>query len=232
MTGTLINVATVLIGSTIGLLIRSRMPERFNQVIFQVFGLFTIFLGVKMALETNEIMVMIFSLLLGTLIGEWLNLEKGMDRLAGFLKRKVNSSHERFSEGLVTAFLVFCMGSMTVLGAIEEGLGEKPNLLLTKALMDGFSSMAFASAMGIGVLFAVIPLFLYQGGLTLFAGSIGQILSDPVLAEVTAVGGILMIGLGFNLLDVKKIRVMNMLPAIVIAVFLAKWLPPLIERLI
>jgi len=232
MTGTLINVATVLIGSTIGLLIRSRMPERFNQVIFQVFGLFTIFLGVKMALETNEIMVMIFSLLLGTLIGEWLNLEKGMDRLAGFMKRKVKSSHERFSEGLVTAFLVFCMGSMTVLGAIEEGLGEKPNLLLTKALMDGFSSMAFASAMGIGVLFAVIPLFLYQGGLTLFAGSIGQILSDPVLAEVTAVGGILMIGLGFNLLDVKKIRVMNMLPAIVIAVFLARWLPPLIERLI
>ncbi|MFZ5941034.1 MAG: DUF554 domain-containing protein [Bacteroidota bacterium] len=232
MTGTIINVITVLVGSTIGLLIRSRLPERFSKVIFQVFGLFTIFLGVKMAMETRELMVMIFSLLTGTLLGEWMNLEKGMDRLAGFLKRKVKSNHERFSEGLMTSFLVFCMGSMTVLGAIEEGLGEKPNLLLTKALMDGFSSMAFASVMGIGVLFSVIPLFLYQGGLTLFAGSVGSLLSDPILAEVTAVGGILLIGLGFNLLDVKKIRVMNMLPSLVLAVVLAKWLPPLLERLI
>jgi len=232
MTGTIINVITVIIGSTIGLLIRSRLPERFSQVIFQVFGLFTIFLGVKMAFETNELMVMIFSLLIGTLLGEWMNLEKGMDRFAAFLKRKVKSNHERFSEGLVTAFLVFCMGSMTVLGAIEEGLGEKPNLLLTKSLMDGFSSMAFASAMGVGVLFAVIPLFLYQGGLTLFAGSVGQLLTDPVLAEVTAVGGILLIGLGFNLLEIKKIRVMNMLPSLIIAVMLAKWLPPLLEKLI
>jgi len=231
MTGTIINVITVLVGSTVGLLIRSRLPERYTGAIFQVFGLFTIFLGLKMALETNELMVMIFSLLVGTLLGEWMNLEKGMDRFASFLKKKVKSDNERFSEGLVTAFLVFCMGSMTVLGAIEEGLGEKPNLLLTKSLMDGFSSMAFASVMGIGVLFATIPLLLYQGGLTLFAGTVGSLLSDPILAEVTAVGGILLIGLGMNLLEIKKIRVMNMLPALVIAVFLAKWLPPLLEKL-
>jgi len=231
MTGTLINVGTVLIGSTIGLLIRSKLPERYIKIMFQVFGLFTIFLGIKMALETQNIMVMVFSLLLGTLLGEWMNLEKGMDRFAGFIKKKVKSKNERFTEGFVTAFLVFCMGSMTILGAIEEGLGEKPNLLLTKSLMDGFSSMALASALGAGVLFSVIPLLIYQGGLTIFASYLTNILSPNVVAELSAVGGILLIGLGFVLLDVKKIRVMNMLPSLIIVVFLAIWLPPLIDKL-
>jgi len=199
-------------------------------VMFQAFGLFTIFLGTKMALETNHIMVMIFSLLLGTLLGEWMNLEKGMDRLAHFIKRRVKSRNERFTEGFVTAFLVFCMGSMTILGAIEEGLGNRPNLLLTKSLMDGFSSMALASALGVGVMLSVIPLLLYQGGITLFAGFLSGVLSPDVVAELSAVGGILLIGLGFVLLDVKKIRIMNMLPSLVIVVFLAIWLPPLIDK--
>lgn len=231
MTGTLINVGTVLLGSAIGLLIRSRLPERYVKVMFQVFGLFTIFLGMKMALATNNIMVMVFSLLVGTLLGEWWNLERGMDRLANYIKKRVRSKNERFTEGFVTAFLVFCMGSMTILGAIEEGLGDRPNLLLTKSLMDGFSSMALASALGIGVMFSVIPLLLYQGGLTLFAGYLSEVLSPDVVAEVSAVGGILLMGLGFVLLDVKKIRVMNMLPSLIIVVFLAIWLPPLIEKL-
>jgi len=230
MTGTFINVATVVLGSGIGLLIHSRLPERYSKVMFQAFGLFTIFLGTKMALETNHIMVMIFSLLLGTLLGEWMNLEKGMDRLARFIKRRVKSRNERFTEGFVTAFLVFCMGSMTILGAIEEGLGNRPNLLLTKSLMDGFSSMALASALGVGVMLSVIPLLLYQGGITLFAGFLSGVLSPDVVAELSAVGGILLIGLGFVLLDVKKIRIMNMLPSLVIVVFLAIWLPPLIEK--
>ena len=231
MTGTLINVGTVLLGSAIGLLIRSRLPERYTKVMFQVFGLFTIFLGIKMSLATNNIMVMVFSLLVGTLLGEWWNLERGMDRLANYIKKRVRSKNERFTEGFVTAFLVFCMGSMTILGAIEEGLGDRPNLLLTKSLMDGFSSMALASALGIGVMFSVIPLLLYQGGLTLFAGYLSEVLSPDVVAEVSAVGGILLMGLGFVLLDVKKIRVMNMLPSLIIVVFLAIWLPPLIEKL-
>lgn len=231
MTGTLINVGTVLLGSTIGLLIRSRLPDRYVQIIFQVFGLFTIFLGVKMALETQNIMVMIFSLLIGTLLGEWWNLEKGMGKFAEWIKKKVKSGNDRFAEGFITAFLVFCMGSMTVLGAIEEGLGEKPNLLLTKSLMDGFSSMALASALGAGVLFSVIPLFLYQGGLTLFASYISETLSVAVVAELSAVGGVLLIGLGFTLLEVKKVRVMNMLPALVVAVLLARYLAPLLDKL-
>lgn len=222
---------TVLLGSSIGLLIRSRLPERYIQVIFQVFGLFTLFLGVKMALETQNIMVMIFSLLIGTLLGEWWNLEKGMSKFAEFLKRKMKSRDDNFAEGFITAFLIFCMGSLTVLGAIEEGLGGKPNLLLTKSLMDGFSSMALASALGAGVLFSVIPLFLFQGGLTLGAGTLSELLTDPIVAELSAVGGILLIGLGFTLLEVKKVRIMNMLPALIIVVILAKYLAPLLDKL-
>jgi uncharacterized membrane protein YqgA involved in biofilm formation len=231
MTGTIINVGTVLIGSAIGLLIRSRLPEKYTKAMFQVFGLFTIFLGIKMALETNNIMVMIFSLLLGTLLGEWWNIEGGMDRLGNYIKRKAKSSNERFSEGFVTAFLVFCMGSMTILGAIEEGLGAKPNLLLTKSLMDGFSSMALASALGVGVMFSVVPLLIYQGGITVFASYLTHILSPDVVSELSAVGGVLLIGLGFVLLDVKKVKVMNKIPSLIVVVFLAIFLPPLIDKL-
>jgi uncharacterized membrane protein YqgA involved in biofilm formation len=231
MTGTLINVGTVLVGSTIGLLIRSRLPERYTKIMFQVFGLFTMFLGVKMALETQNIMVMIFSLLIGTLLGEWWNLEKGMDRFAGFIKKKVKSKNERFTEGFITAFLIFCMGSLTILGAIEEGTGGKPNLLLTKSLMDGFSSMALASALGAGVLFSAVPLLIYQGGLTIFASHLTNILSPDVISELSAVGGIILIGLGFVLLEIKKVRIMNMLPSLIVVVFLAIWLPPLLEKL-
>jgi len=242
MIGTLVNVGTVIIGSTLGLVIRSRLPEKYTRIMFQVFGLFTIFLGIKMALETNNIMVMIFSLLIGSLLGTWWKLEENMHRFGDYLKKKVRSNNERFAEGLVTAFLVFCMGSMTVLGAVEEGLGNRPNLLLTKSLMDGFSSMALASALGAGVLFSAVPLLVYQGGLTLFAGYISDTLlfagyisdtlSPDIVAELSAVGGILLIGLGFTLMDVKKVKVMNMLPALVVVIFLAMWLPPLLDRII
>ncbi len=232
MIGTLINVGTVIIGSTLGLVIRSRLPEKYTRIMFQVFGLFTIFLGIKMALETNNIMVMIFSLLIGSLLGTWWKLEENMHRFGDYLKKKVRSNNERFAEGLVTAFLVFCMGSMTVLGAVEEGLGNRPNLLLTKSLMDGFSSMALASALGAGVLFSAAPLLVYQGGLTLFAGYISDTLSPDIVAELSAVGGILLVGLGFTLMDVKKVKVMNMLPALVVVIFLAMWLPPLLDRII
>lgn len=231
MTGTLINVGAVIIGSSVGLLVRSRLPEKYTQILFQVFGLFTVFLGIKMAFATNNIMVMIFSLLLGSLLGEWWNIEKGMDRLGNTIRKRTGSRNDRFSEGFVTAFLVFCMGSMTILGAVEEGLGNPPNLLLTKSLMDGFSSMALASALGAGVLFSVIPLLLYQGGLTLFAGYISEVLSEDVVAELSAVGGVLLMGLGLVLLELKKVRVMNMIPALVIVVPLAIWLPPLLEKL-
>lgn len=217
MTGTFVNAVAVLAGSIVGLLIHSRFPPRITRIAFQGIGLFTLFIGVKMALKTQDLLIMIFSILIGAIAGELMGLEKGINRMGDWLKAKVHSKNEKFTEGLVTAFLLFCMGSMTILGAIEEGMGGKPDLLFAKSVLDGFSSIALSASLGAGVLFAVIPLLLYQGGLTLLAGQLGALLSLPVIDEITATGGLLLIGLGINILEIRKIHVLNMIPALVVA---------------
>lgn len=215
MTGTLINAGAVIAGSLIGLAVNKKLNPRFTKTVFQAIGLFTLFLGVSMALKSSEILLLIFSLVLGSLTGELLRIDKSIEKFSEFLKRKTSSSNERFSEGLITSFLLFCMGSMTILGAIEEGLGSEPNLLLAKSLMDGFSSVALASAMGVGVLFSVIPLLIYQGGITLFAEYFQEHATALYINELTAVGGILLLGLGISILDIKKINIVNMLPSLI-----------------
>ena len=217
MIGTIVNVAAVAAGSTIGLIIRNRMPEKITRLVFQAIGLFTLFLGVNMAMETKNFLIMIFSLVIGSILGQWWDIEKLINRFSEWVKNKTKSSNSKFSEGFLISFLMFCMGSMTILGAIEEGMGGDPDLLLAKSLLDGFSSIALAAAMGIGVLFSIIPLFIYQGGLTLLASYVQDSLSSGVINEISAVGGILLIGLGLNILEIKKIPVINMIPAIVVA---------------
>jgi len=147
-----------------------------------------------------------------------LDLEKMIDVLAEKMKKKIKIKDEKFSEGLLTAFLLFCMGSMTILGAFEEGMKNDPSLLITKAVMDGFAAIALASAFGIGVGFSVVPLLIYQGGLTLFAGYLGGFFSEVMISELTAVGGTLLIGLGINILEIKKIKIFNILPALILVV--------------
>ena len=220
MLGTIINVATVILGSTIGLILHTRFSKRFTEVAFQGIGIFTIFLGIVMALKSDAYLVIVLSLISGSLIGEALKIEIWMDNLGKKLKARLKSKNDKFSEGLVTAFLLFCMGSMTILGAIEEGLGSKPNLLLTKSIMDGFGSIALSSALGIGVMFAVIPLLIYQGGLTLLTSVFGDYFSEIYINNLTSVGGILLIGLGFRILEIKQIRVLNMLPALALILLL------------
>ncbi len=217
--GTFVNVITVLLGGSIGLVIGNRVPQRFNTIIFQAIGLFTLFLGVLMALKAEALLVVVFSLVVGSVIGVWLNLDKRVEGLSQIFKGFFKGSNDRFTEGFVTSFLLFCMGSMTVLGSIEEGLGRGSQLLMTKAVMDGFSAMLFAQALGAGVLFSVVPLLLYQGGITLLAAYIGEFLPPYVVNDLAATGGILLLGLGFSILDIKNIRVMNMLPAIAVALF-------------
>jgi len=221
MLGTLVNVGAVVAGSLIGLVIHRRMPEKITKLVFQAIGLFTLFLGFTMAGKTSNYLIMIFSLVIGSIIGELLNIEKQINRLSDWLKAKSGSSNTKFSEGFLTSFLLFCMGSMTILGAIEEGMGGNPDLLLAKSVMDGFSSIALAAAMGIGVLFSAIPLLIYQGGLTLFAGYLQDYLTTPMINELSAVGGVILIGLGINVLEIKQIRVINMVPALLVAVLLA-----------
>jgi uncharacterized membrane protein YqgA involved in biofilm formation len=222
--GTLINAGAVIIGSLIGLTIHKRFPERIAAVAFQAIGVFTLFLGISMASKTGNFLVMVFSIVGGSIIGELLNIEKRVEGFSRFLKGAVRSGNDHFSEGFVTSFLLFCMGSMTILGAIEEGLGGRPNLLLAKSVLDGFSSIALSASLGVGVLFSALPLLVYQGGLTLFASSLHHALTPKLINEVTAVGGLLLIGLGVNILKIRQLSVLNMLPSLVIAAVLACFL--------
>ncbi len=215
MIGTLVNTGTVILGSAIGLLVNNRLPEKYTKIVFNALGVFTLYLGFKMALEGKQLLYIIFSLILGALTGEALRLEERTNRLSERLKTRLKIKNQLFTEGLITAFLMFCMGSMTILGAMEEGFGNPPNLLLTKSVMDGFSSIALSSAMGLGVMFSSIPLLLYQGGLTLLAAQLKEVLTPEVIAELTATGGILLIALGINILEIKKIKVLNLTPALV-----------------
>jgi len=221
MLGTLINAATVILGSMIGLILHQRLPEKITKIVFQGIGLFTLFLGFTMAAKTNHYLIMIFSIVIGSIIGQLLSIDSALDRFSNYLKQKVRSDNDKFTDGLITAFLLFCMGSMTILGAFEEGLGGRPNLLLSKSILDGFSSVALSAGLGIGVIFSVIPLLIYQGGLTLFAGWLGEFFNEIVINEMSAVGGLILIGLGINILEIKEIKVVNMLPGLLVAVILA-----------
>lgn len=216
MIGTLVNFGAVIIGSTIGLIIHRNLPKRYVKLVFQIMGLFTLVLGFKMAFEGQQLLIMIFSLILGGLLGEVLKIEDWINSLGDRVKRLTKSKSDTFSEGLITAFLLFCVGSMTIVGAIEEGMGGNPELLLIKSLMDGISSIALTVAFGIGVLFSAIPLLIFQGGLTFLASQAGEFIDPVVITEVTAVGGVILIGLGLNLLEIKKIKVVNLLPAMLI----------------
>jgi hypothetical protein len=214
ITGTLINVAAVIIGGGVGLLFRSRLPERITNTFFQAIGLFTLFLGFSMSLKTSNPLLLVFSLILGALLGTALRLQERMENAGNYIQKSLKLKGGQFSEGLVTAFLMFCMGSMTILGAIEEGLGGEPKLLMIKSLMDGFSSIALVAALGIGVIFSVIPLLIYQGGLTLLSAWAGEALSEVMIDELSATGGILLIGLGISILGIKRIEVLNLIPAL------------------
>ncbi len=225
MIGTIVNVIAVLAGGSIGLILNKSLPVRYVKIFFQVMGIFTVFLGISMALKSTHVLHMVMALISGSLIGEWLNLQSGMEKLGESIKRKIKFKNDKFTDGLLTAFLLYCVGSMTIIGAIEEGVGGTPKLLLIKSLMDGVSSIALASGLGAGVLFSVIPLFLFQGGLTLLAMFFGDFFPAIMITELTAVGGILLMGLGIDILEIKKIKVMNMLPALIM-IIIFMWLFP------
>ena len=219
--GTFINVATVLAGSCVGYFFHSKLPKRLVDITFQAIGLFTLYIGVTMAMRVHQILILIFSMVLGSLLGEWLNLEALINRFSNWVKVRFKFNQPTFSEGMISAFLLFCMGLMTILGAFEEGTQGKSDLLVAKSIMDGVSSVALASALGIGVAFSVLPLLVFQGGLTLLALWFGKLMPQTVIDEMSAVGGLLLVGLGLSILEIKKVKVINMLPAIVIAIALA-----------
>ncbi len=224
MIGTLVNTAAVIVGGSIGLLLKKNMPERVTLIYFQAVGLFTLAIGISMVVKMDQILIVVGSLAIGSLLGEWFNIERGAERLSVYLKKKFRIGSDKFSEGLITAFLLFCIGSMTILGTIQEGTGGSSDLLFTKSLMDFFSSILLASAFGFGVIISAIPLFIFQALLTLIAMYAGQFFTPEIIQGLTSVGGILLIGLGINILEIKKLRIMNMLPALVVVALLLWWL--------
>ncbi len=221
MNGTLINAVAVILGGSIGLLVHKNLPRSLVKIAFQGIGLFTLFLGFLMASEASNFVIMIFSIVIGGVIGELIKLDELLDRSGELIKTRLGSREDKFVDGFVTSTLLFCVGSMSILGAIEEGLGGEPNLLLAKSLLDGLSSIALASSMGVGVLVSVVPMIIYQGGISIFAGWVDSFLTEIMISEMTGVGGLLLIGLGLTLLEIKKIKVINMLPSLFIALLLA-----------
>jgi uncharacterized membrane protein YqgA involved in biofilm formation len=222
MTGTFINIVTVLVGGALGLLFGARLPERVRQTVIAGLGLFTAAMGVQMFLKTENPIIVLGSLLVGGLVGEWWRIEDGLRGLGAFLEKRFasgdGSSGSPFVRGFLTASLVFCVGPMTILGSIQDGLSGDYQLLATKAVLDGFASLAFASTLGVGVLFSTLTILIYQGGLSLLAAQAQRLILPPMMAEMTAVGGVLLLGIAISsLLEIKPIRVGNFLPALLIA---------------
>ena len=220
MRGTLVNAAAILIGSGIGLAAGNRLPERMHRVITTGLGLSTILIGVQMALHVQNVLLVIASTVVGGVLGEWLDIEGALERTGSRLKAWAGSSSGTFVTGYVTASLVFCVGPMTIVGAIQEGTGGSADLLYTKSLLDGAASVAFAASLGIGVSFAAVTVLVFQGALSFLGAQLAFFLRPEILNELTATGGLLILAIGFLLLDIKRLRVANLLPALVIAVLL------------
>ncbi|MGI6574436.1 MAG: DUF554 domain-containing protein [bacterium] len=223
MTGTFINTGAVIAGSLIGVFLQNIIPPRINNRIMQGVGLFTLVLGFDMVQDSENLFLLLISLVMGAIIGELLQLEDRLDRFGQALQTRFNHAEDRFTKGFIITSLLFCVGPMAILGAIEDGLTGDYTLLLTKSVLDGVSAIAFASTLGIGVLFSAGTLFFYQGIITIAAAAARSILTAPVISALTATGGVLIIGLGLNILDIVKIKVANFLPALVIAVFLGTY---------
>lgn len=223
MTGTFINVAAILIGGAIGLLFGANIPERFKTTVIAGMGIFTAAMGMGMFLKSQNQLIVLGALILGALIGELVGIEDWLQRLGEVLeKRFANDETEgassRFVRGFMVASLLFCIGPIAILGSIQDGLNGNYDLLVVKATLDGFASIAFASTLGVGVLFSSSIILVYQGGISLLANQLNAIITEPMMAEMTATGGILLIGVGIsNLLEIKKIRVGNFLPALAAA---------------
>jgi uncharacterized membrane protein YqgA involved in biofilm formation len=217
MFGTIVNAAAIVAGSLLGLLFSRGIPEEYKEIILNAVGLSVLLIGMKSALLSDKLMVVIFSIIIGAIIGEALRIEYRLAALGTFLERRVaakSSDTSSFARGFVTASLVFCVGSMAIVGALESGLTGNHQTLLAKSVLDGVTSIIFASAMGLGVLFSALAVFVYQGLITLTAVFLKNYLVAETIAQMSSVGGLLIMAIGLNMLKITAIRVGNLLPAI------------------
>ena len=218
MIGTLVNTGAVVIGGALGLTVGPRLPENIKTTVMQALGLAVVAIGLRMALDAQHTLLAIGCLLLGGITGELLRIEQRLEGLAEVLRRTLRSTSGRFVEGFVTATLLYLTGAMTIVGSIRDGTVGDPSLLLLKSLLDGVASIALASSMGVGVLFSALPVLVVQGGITLLAGQLAFLSQPVVLDAINAAGGLLILGIGINLLEIARIRVGNLLPALLYAI--------------
>jgi uncharacterized membrane protein YqgA involved in biofilm formation len=227
VTGTLINVGTVLAGTVLGTLLGERLPDRVRETVLHGLGLVTLVVGLSQGLAAfrppltdltrGAVLVVLGAVLIGGVIGELLGIERALDRAGESLKARFGRGQARFTEGFVVASLVFCVGPLTIVGAIQDGLTGDYQLLAIKSLLDGFAALAFASALGWGVGFSVLTILVYQGGLSLLASAIAGVFSAAMIAAMSAVGGVLILGIGLRLLELREVRVANLIPALLLA---------------
>lgn len=224
MTGTIINVVTVFLGTALGVLLGGRLTERMSETVLRGLGLVTAAIGLQMFLDTGNVLIVLGAMLVGGILGEWWGIEARLNRLGEWLEARFNrdgddaESANRFIRGFVTASLLFCVGPMAILGSIQDGLIGDYRLLAIKSMLDGFAALAFASSLGVGVGFSILPLLFYQGGISLLAAQAQSVLTPDMIAELTATGGVLILGISIStLLEIKPIRVGNFLPALVLA---------------
>ena len=221
MTGTFINVGAVLAGGILGSLLGDKLSHRIQEIVIWGIGLVVFAVGIDMAIESNNTLIVLGSILIGSILGEWWQIQKHLDNTGRWLEGKAQKfpflTHGDFTRGFVTASLVFCVGPMTILGAIQDGLSGDFTLLAIKSVLDGFAALAFAAAMGMGVTLSAVTVLLVQGIITLGASLFDGILTEAMITELSATGGVMLVGISLIMLDIKQIRVANFLPALALA---------------
>ncbi len=221
MIGTLVNSITILGGGLLGLAVGARFDQKYQDSVVSALGLAVVVLGLQMAFKSNNYLIVICSMALGALIGAWIDIEKQLETVGEKFKKGLKSNNSKLVEGFVTATLIYCIGSMGILGAIKDGMDGDPSILYAKALLDGIISIALASTLGIGVILSCIPVLIYQGVIALAAMNFGSFVSEPALDNMTATGGLLIAGIGLNLLGFTKLKMGNYLPAVIFAIVLS-----------
>lgn len=226
--GTLVNVAAIIVGGMAGTLIKNGLSQRFKNIVMQAIGLSVLMIGISgtlqgiyqvvenRRLDRQYITLMIFSLVIGAVIGEFLNIERKLEKLGNYFQNRFAKAESSFAQGFVTASLVYCVGAMAIVGSLEDGLAGNTSTLFAKSILDGVSAIVFAASMGLGVAFSSLPVLAYQGSITLLAGFIKPWLTDTLISQVSLVGCILIFAIGLNILEITKIKIGNMLPAILV----------------
>ena len=220
LTGTIVNTLAIIAGAMIGVIAKKAIPQRMGDLVMSAIPIVVMVLGVQFGIASSNILIVIVSLVVGGIIGEWIDIDRRLDDFGVRIQSRMKGGDSNFSAAFVSTTLIYCVGSMALLGSIESGINGNHTILYTKSLMDGISAIFFASTLGAGVIFSGISVFIYQGILTVLAGYIGPYLSPEVVTEMSASGGILLIALSFTILGIKKIKVANLLPAIFLPVIL------------